>query len=431
VKHPTSSPTDRRAFLRALAGAGGAAALAPALGRYEALAHEIASLQGGAWSAPALRERYLLAADVSYLNHASIGTVPKAVHEAHVAYLRLCESNPWLYMWGGAWEEPRERVRAAVAGVLGTSPDRVTLTHNTTEGFSMVAAGLDLGPRDEVLFSSFNHPGASVCWEHHAARRGYRVRRFALAATDAPGWSADDLVRLHVEQIRPETRVLVVPHVDNIVGVRLPLERLVRAARDAGVAWVLVDGAQSAGMIPVDVDLSGVDGFSTSPHKWLQAPKGLGALVLTPDLRARVHPTWVTWGQERWAGTARALEDYGTRNLPELMALEDAIAFQRALGVDAKERHYRALRDHLRARVEASPALAWGSPTSWDLGASLCSIRVRGRPAADVSAELYERFGTVVRPFDLGGVQALRVSPNVMNDRAEIDRFVEHVEALL
>ena len=67
----------------------------------------------------ALRDRYMLGPDVVYLNHASIGTMPRAVHEARVEYMSVCEANPWLYMWGGAWEEPRESVRGKAAALFG------------------------------------------------------------------------------------------------------------------------------------------------------------------------------------------------------------------------------------------------------------------------------------------------------------------------
>jgi len=111
---------------------------------------------------------YLLSPDVLYLNHASIGTIPRAVHEARVRYLTLCESNPHLYMWGEAWVAPKEAVRSKGAALLNCTPQEIAVTHNTTEGFNLLALGLDLGAGDEVLFSSLNHGGASApspCWK--------------------------------------------------------------------------------------------------------------------------------------------------------------------------------------------------------------------------------------------------------------------------
>jgi kynureninase len=115
------------------------------------------------------RKEYLLGSGVVYLNHASIGTVPKAVQEAHKTYLDLCEENPWLYMWGSAWEESREAVREKAAAFVGCEPEDLALIHNTTEGFNVLAAGLPLGPGDEVLF-----PGPASAGTTARTREGSR-----------------------------------------------------------------------------------------------------------------------------------------------------------------------------------------------------------------------------------------------------------------
>ena len=416
---------ERRDFLKSLA----ALALAgPAVARLQRLEEAFGAELGTVAHRPrsslaweALRDRYMLGPDVVYLNHASIGTIPRAVHEARVEYMSVCEANPWLYMWGGAWEEPRESVRAKAAALFGVDPNEVAITHNTTEGFNVLAQGLPLGSGDEVLFSSLNHDGASVCWDHFATRKGYAIRRFDFPVTEVPGLSAEDVVELHRRQIRPETRVLVFPHVDNIVGLRHPMAALTTMAKAEGVEFVAVDGAQTAGMIPLDLDASGVDAYAASPHKWIQSPKGLGLLYVRRDVREAVHPMWVTWGQRRWAGSGRMFEDYGTRNLPEVLAMGDALDFQGALGTDDKVARYREIRASLRARVDADPSLSWRSSESWELGASLIGIGFETPQANAVSVGMYEERGIVIRPFQTQGLNALRISPNTITSEAEIE----------
>jgi len=138
--------THRRAFIKQMASIAGASGLSGLLALDEAISAQLATLRpladDASWAA--LRDRYLLAPDVIYFNHGSIGTIPRLVHAAQVAYLRTCESNPWLYMWGGAWDEPREIVRQKAAALLGCAAEELAITHNTTEGFNTLAAGLDL-----------------------------------------------------------------------------------------------------------------------------------------------------------------------------------------------------------------------------------------------------------------------------------------------
>lgn len=427
----THTVLPRRGFLRALAaGAAGASLLSP----LEAQAARVRSVAEGIGfrgdrqrSVAKLREAYLLDPAILYVNHASIGTIPRVVHEARVELLALCETNPWLYMWGGAWEGAREDARAALSDLLGADPAGLALTHNTTEGFNQLGNGLPLGEGDEVLFTDLNHVGATATWEYNARRRGFTTRSVPFPVREASEMSVEDVTRFHLDHISPRTRVLVFPHVDNMVGIRHDMRAIARGARAAGVEFIAVDAAQSAGMIPIDLTEAGVDAFSGSPHKWLQAAKGLGFLHLSPAARQAMEPSWVTWGQPRWADSARRFEDYGTRNLAEVVNLADAIGFQRALGDGEKDVRYRALRRWMYARVDATPGLTWRSPRSWDGGASLVAVEVAGRTAPELAAELYREHGVVLRAFG-GALNALRISPHLTTGEEELERLFRLLE---
>jgi len=412
TRHPS-----RRGFL------GGAAALAGLATARCATVRDMEAQQ----SKP-LSEAYDLAPGVSYLNHASIGTVPRVVREAHARYLLVCETNPWLHVWGDAWSKAVESTHARAAAYCGCDTDDLAITRSTTEAFCLAAAGLPLGEGDEVLFSSLNHVGASAAWEHQAGHRGFHVRRFPFPMADVPSLSDDDLVEIHLREVSDATRVLVLPHVDNILGVRHPLRRIARAARARGVRWIMVDGAQSIGMLPVEQRSLEVDLYATSAHKWLQAPKGSGLLYVNESLREHLRPMFYTWGQARWSGTARAYTDYGTRDLPRLLALGDAVEFQeRALGAD-RGPHDRSLFEHARARADAHPRLDWRSPRDWEQGSAVLAVGLKGARAGPLAEELFLEEGMVVRPFDRPEGGHLRVSPNGATTKADLDRFFDAVE---
>lgn len=370
---------------------------------------------------------YLVDPSVRYLNHGSIGTTPRLVHEAHVEYLRLCESNPWLYMWDEPWVEPIEAVRVAGARAMGCLPTEVALTHNTTEGFNLLAQGLPLGPGDEVLFSSLNHPGASNPWTHMAPVRGYEVRRFPFPVSDLPGMTLSDVVEIHLREIRTNTRVLVLPHVDNLVGVRHPLTEIAAGAKARGVEFIAVDGAQALSMVPVDVVASAVDFYAASPHKWVQSPKGLGLLYMAAVHHDQVHPMWVSSGQGGAAGTVRRFEDYGTRNRPEVLSLGDALAFQERVGTQAKEAFHRAEWERAQSLAESTPGLRWRSPTQWELSAALYLVEVEGVAAAPLSRRLWENDGIVYRPIRLPEFEGARLSPNLQNRPSDLEAFFRAV----
>lgn len=410
---------DRRGFL-AGTGAGLATLLGDRAAFSEALARASEAVTRGA--ARELRDEYLLEPGLLYLNHGSIGTIPRVVLDEHARRLRECERNPHLHMWGDLWTDAVARTRAAAAGMLHCDAAEVALTHNTTEGFNVLAQGLPLDVGDEVLFSNLNHPSASEPWIYYAGRRGYTVRRFTIPLDDITGLSVDDVVALHEREIRPATRVLVLPHIDNIVGLRHPTRELTAMARRRGVTFVAVDLAQSLGMVPVNVVADDADFYAASPHKWVQAPKGQGLLVVRRRVQERLDPLWVKRPRASMPKTAEVFEDYSTRDLPAVLALADAIEFQQKIGEAAKETRLLEIMRWFRDRVDATPTLAWRSARHPALSSSLFAVGLKQRDARDVERTLAAQ-QIMVRPF-APPLNMLRVSPNLINVRDDVDRFI-------
>lgn len=410
--------TSRRSFMQCAASGAALAALASA--RHGAAR----SIENA--SADADAPLYSLDPGLAYLNHGSIGATPIAVRLAHESYLRICERFPSLYMWGDAWERAREEVRGKLATFLNCSAKELAITHNTTEGFNILSHGLPLKKGDEALFSTWNHVGASKCFEYASEVRGYSVRRFTIPLDRASALSVQELVDLHIGQIKPQTRLLVIPHVDNLVGVRQPVAQIAQAAHRKGVEFVAVDGAQAMGMIPVDLDeLADVDFYAASPHKWLQAPKGLGLFFVRAALLDQLRPMWVSWGQDRWEGTTRIFEDYGTRDLPAVLALGDAVDFhtktlwtERTATLQRLRKRARQLSQHRR--------IEWMSPAAWELGASLYTLRLPGVDPKKLGSKLDEN-QIAVRLFTEPGGARLRISPNTLNVEADLDRLFEEL----
>ncbi len=141
---------QRRDFLKSLPA--GAAGLAAFLETRHAFGSGLTEL--GKWSSSPdafekLQSQYSLSPEITYFNHASIGTIPVSVQKARQKYFEQCETNPWLYIWGGAWDEALQETRETAAQLLRCSSEEIAMTHNTTEGFNLLASGLPLGPGDE------------------------------------------------------------------------------------------------------------------------------------------------------------------------------------------------------------------------------------------------------------------------------------------
>lgn len=371
------------------------------------------------------KSHYLLAEHITYLNHASIGTIPSVVHQTHEELLKICETNPWQYMWGGKWEDPREETRTKAARFIGAEPEEIALTHNTTELFNMLAMGLPLGKGDEVLFSNLNHDGAGIPFEFHASRKGYKVKKFSIPIDKIEALSAEEITDLHLRQISPKTKLIVLPHIDNMIGLRTPVRAIASEARAIGVEWIALDTAQSMGMVPVQTEDLGVDVIGTSTHKWIQSPKGISISYLSKPVQEVLKPSWVTWGQTRWQGTVRRFEDYGTRNLAEAVTLGHAFDFQANIDMSEREDHLKKLWKKAQQLTDNHPKTTWRSSRDWELSGSLYAIEIKGEKASELAKRLFTRHGFVFRPFDNPGLNTIRLSPNLVNTEAELVKLFE------
>jgi selenocysteine lyase/cysteine desulfurase len=373
-----------------------------------------------------LAKKYLIKKGSIYLNHASIGTVPKLIHEAHVKYLEICESNPSLYVWGKIWKDVTEHTRELACELIHCNLDDLAITHNTTEGFNVLAHGIQLHHDDEVLFSSLNHAGASMSWVGLSKIKDFKVRSFEFPLGKISSLDKQQIIDIYVSQIRPNTRVLIFPHIDNIIGLRHPMKELAEEAKRKGVEYVFVDGAQSLGMIPVKISSSKVDAYSMSPHKWLQAPKGTGMFYINKNLRKELPRMWYKTPEDRQDGSARKYEDYSTRAWPAVVALGDAIRYQNALGEKIKYKYYKSLWTETKLIVSGNKDLVWHSPGSWELASAIMSVEVKNKDANELSEILDTNYGIHLRPFRKP-VNALRISPNTFNSIDEIKTLLNIV----
>ena len=409
--------SSRRDFIKKTASASLFASLASTQSLFANKLERIEQSSGKDFS-----DQFMLDPNITYFNHASIGTIPRIIHEAHVSYLKICESNPWLYTWSDPWIEKKEEVRKKVADFCGCKHTEIVLTHNTTSGMNLLASGLPLKSGDEVLYSSFNHSGASVCWEHYAKNKGYRVRKFDFKQEY---WQTEEaLIDSYVSQVTPKTAVVVIPHIDNIIGALHPIKKLSLALKEKGVRYIAIDGAQSIGLIDVKLSELGVDFYAASPHKWIQSPKGTGILYINENVQKDVNPLIVTWGQRRWTDDIKRFEDFGTRDLPEILTIGDAIDFQQKVGFKKSISNRKDLRAYFKRKVDGHKRIQWRSP-SYCENVSIFALEIEGKSANKFFEDMYENHGYVFRPFENADRNTIRISLNVANKKSEIDRFLE------
>jgi selenocysteine lyase/cysteine desulfurase len=427
---------SRRAFLRRSTAAG-AGALTARPATLDAIARANTAVAAQAPDAVARDERYWReiqeAFDVARapinLNNGASSPSPRVVQEALVRHIQ--ESNRRPVEYGRLLAERVESARRGLAAELGCSPDELALTRNATEALHIAQAGVDLRAGDEVITTDHDYPRMLWMWDQRARRDGVVTRRIQFPVPT----TAADLVARFDAAITPRTRVLQFCHITNVTGQLFPVRELARMARARGILTI-VDGAQTAGHIPVNVRDLDCDVYGTSLHKWLMAPQGTGCLYVRGDRIDRLWPLQAALdGMRR---DIRKFEEVGTQSIAARAAVFEAVECHQTIGADRKAARLRhlslrwveALRGHPRIRLLSSlePGQAWG----------LVTAAIEGASGAALVAALLDRYGIAVGAVVSQGVpgpvfsfSGVRVTPQVYTTLDEIDRFVEAMRDVL
>lgn len=297
-----------------------------------------------------LRRQFLIPADEVYLNNGTCGSSPapviQAILDGYHATEPMADTHPEDYpIWGyGPWNEFRD----PMAAFIGCDRDELALVRNATEANNYIANGLDMHPGDEVLMTDQEHEGGENPWLLKAKRYGIVVRKVALPK---PLATPDQALNLFNDAITPRTRIVFFSHITTATGVVLPAKQLCKLARDKGLLSA-VDGAHVTGMMRLDVHELGCDFYTSSPHKWLQSPKGSGFLYIRSGMEGRLWNTIVSASWDDPKGGAYRFQQIGTSNVPNLWGLRASIDFANRIGMEKIEARHRAQNQWLLGEME-------------------------------------------------------------------------------
>jgi selenocysteine lyase/cysteine desulfurase len=320
-----------------------------------------------------------------------------------------------------------DTVRPRAAAFVGAEADEIAFVRNATEGNGVIAGGLDLRTGDEVIFESHAHPGGAFSWLLQAQRRGIRVKVF----TPDPHDPAANLAAIEA-LATPRTRVVQVSHVTAPTGIHLPVREIAALCRRRGW-WFHVDGAQTLGMLPLDLRGLDVDSYAASGHKWLCGPHETGLLYIRRERNAEVAPILAgayTGDVDRLPGDLRIVEraarhEYGTRNAALVAGIGAAVDFQERVGRERLAARGIALADRFLAGIEGRTDLEVLSPVAGPQRSPMISIRSPRVGYRELFNDLFGRHRIRCRPVSEEGLDALRISFHFFNTTAEVDRLLE------
>ncbi|HLY64357.1 MAG TPA: aminotransferase class V-fold PLP-dependent enzyme, partial [Chloroflexota bacterium] len=328
---------------------------------------------------------------------------------------KLDETDPEDYpIWGyGPWNEFRD----PLAAFVGATRDEIALVRNATEANSYVANGLDLKPGDEVLMTDQEHPGGEQPWQLKAKRYGVVVKKVTLPM---PVQDTPQVLNLFSDAITPRTRVVFFSHITTVTGVVLPAKEICALARSKGILSA-VDGAHVPGMMQLNLHDIGCDMYSSSPHKWLQAPKGSGFLYVRDEVIDRVWNTIVTAGWDEPKLRAERFQRIGSSNVPSLYGLRAAIELANQIGMERIEARQRELCDYMLAGMVKHGAQSWTSPDS-KLRCAIATVNVPPLNRMKLEDWMWKEKKIRIRG---GEPSKLRLSTPYYLSKKDIDRYLQ------
>jgi len=387
----------------------------------------------------AMLEHWWLDPAIAYLNHGTVGATPRRVLQAQQQLREEIERQPARFMLrelmslspdrpAADGDVPRLRRAAdAVAAHLGARGDDIVFVDNASSGFNAVLRSLPLKAGDEILV--FDHAYGALARTARFVARGSGAQ---VVEAPLPWPMRDEASCLEAlsRHLTPRTRIAVLDHVTSETALVLPLKAMAALCRERGVP-VLADGAHAPGALALDIASLGVDWYTANLHKWAFAPRGCGVLWVAPERREGLHPTIISWGLDQ--GLHQQFDWTGTRDPTAWLCAPAGFRFMsEVLGEEAMRDYNHALAWHAAQRV--SDAFAQAFPTPRAMVGSMVSIPLPaafGSEPADAARLqnwlLFEQ--QIEAPVALrSGRLSIRVSAQVYNDEADIERLVQALQ---
>jgi isopenicillin-N epimerase len=372
-----------------------------------------------------IRDRFVLARGLAPMNAANLCPSSADVLEALYENTRAVDRDP-SQQNRARFGEAKESLRRKVASFLNVTPDEILLTRNTSEANNQVSAGIDLKAGDEVIIFADNHPSNHQAWRERARRHGFTVK-IIPQVNPHPGF--EHYINAYRDAITPQTKVLTFTHLTSTVGDLFPAAELCKLARERGVLS-LCDGAQSFGLLNVDLQQMQPDFYSGSAHKWPCGARECGILYVRKDIQPKFWPAMYS-AYTGATGLSRTHEGMGQRDDAVFIAFEEALDLQLEIGRANVEQRSRALAQQLMEGLSKLDGIKLWTPREPAKSGAVVSFQPGSLDARKLADALYQKDRIAVATRGGADRPGLRISPHFYNLEEEIDRCLSAVARYL
>ena len=359
-----------------------------------------------------------------YLNTGTFGPLPNCVSQTMQERIQFELQNGRL---GAAAFEAMGKIydnaRSSSARLLNASVDEIALTDNTGEGLNIISYGFKWHEGDEVITTNHEHISLLAPLFQLRDRYGIVIRFADIGPT-----AERPVLKAIADLVTPRTRLISISHVTWTTGAVLNVGEVAYMGREWGIP-VLIDGAQSAGAIPVDVKALGVDFYAIPMQKWLCGPDGTGALYVRREALDYVSPTYVGyWSVKHEEGIEWELLESAQRfelggRQTAALAGQAAVLnwLEETVGYKWLFERIASLSRYTYNALKALPGLTLLTPRPGESG--LVAFKLGDRDVNEVINYLHDKHNIYIRSIPT--TNSLRVSTGFYNTEEEIDKLVE------
>ena len=372
----------------------------------------------------------------TYFNYGGQGPMPQraidAIAQAHQQIQAIGpfsgEANRWIM-------QEEQKTRETIAAELDVEPATITLTEDVTVGCNIALWGIDWRAGDHLLLSDCEHPGVIAAAQEIQRRFDIEITTCPLLSTLNEG----DPIAVIQQALKPTTRMVAISHVLWNTGQVLPLKEIAAVCHAHPTLSVpvllMVDAAQSVGMLPLHLAELDVDFYAFTGHKWFCGAAGIGGLYVRPQALESLSPTFIGWrsitkdakgNPTGWQPDGRRFE-IATSDYALYAGLREAIDLHRSWGTtEARYQRILDLSRYLWEKLQELPLVTCLRTAPPESGLVSFQLTPQERGIHARLAQFLEQQGLLLRT--ILDPDCVRACVHYFTLEAEIDRLIEKIQ---
>ena len=388
-------------------------------------------------SSDALKSKFLLDPEITFLNHGSYGSCPKPVFEVYQKYQTDLESHPIKFMQEDVYKL-LEISRESLSHYVNCDKDDLIFVTNPTQAVGTVIHNILINSNDEVLSTNLEYGSCDRMWTYDADQKGYK---YIQAEINLPIEDKETFLNQFWSYASDQTKYVFISQITSTTGMILPIPEIVAEAKKRGIKTI-IDGAHVPAHIPLDIKELDPDYYTGALHKWLCCPKGSSFLYVKKEKQVGIQPMLKSWGwgeeYEKFKSSVQlhspsrfinVFQWQGTNDMSPFFTVPEAIQFQEEHDWDSVRSRSINMVIEARNRINEITKLPKICPDNW-LG-QMATILFPIDDTVAFKKTLYNDYQIEMPVMRHIEHTAFRISIQGYNNQEDIDHLINALEELI